>query len=73
MGYTYIFRVQKVWKCTLIAAVLIVSFHLIFISRGIFQLSREERIIAKKLNWLANNASVAPPMHCNREAVSIDT
>jgi uncharacterized membrane protein YciS (DUF1049 family) len=72
MSFNYILRFQKLLKCTLIAAVLIVSFHLTFISRDIFHQNRIEEI-SKKFNWLENNVATVLPKQCNKETVSTDT
>jgi hypothetical protein len=70
MNHTYILRAHRLLKCTLLAAVLIVSFHLIFIARGTFQFNFKARI-SEKLNWLQNNVpTVSKP--CNKETVSKD-
>jgi len=61
---------HKLLKCTLLAAVLIVSFHLIFIARDTFQLNSKARI-SQKLNCLQNNVPISK-LH-NKETVSIDT
>jgi cell division protein FtsL len=71
MSCTYILRLKKLLKCILIVALLIVSFHLTFISRGIFQVNRKEKSISKKLNWLENNVSTVLSKPCNKETVSI--
>jgi cell division protein FtsL len=73
MNYVYISRAQKVAKYTLIAAVLIVSFHLSFTSKDIFQLNRKDRIISKKSNWVENNVSTVQPKKCNTKSVGVDT
>jgi hypothetical protein len=70
MNYIYILRVQKVAKYILIAAVLIVPFHLTFISKDTFQFNKE-RIISKKLNWVQNNVSTVPPKKCYTESVGV--
>jgi hypothetical protein len=73
MNYIYILRAQKAAKYTLIAAVLIVPFHLTFISTDTFHFNRKERIISKKLNGLQNNISTIQPKKCYTESVSVNT
>jgi hypothetical protein len=73
MNYVYILRAQKVAKYTFVAAVLIVSFHLSFTSKDIFQLNRKERIVSKKLNWVENDVSTVQPNKCNTKSVGVDT
>lgn len=73
MNSIYIVRAQKAAKYTLIAAVLIVPFHLAFISKDTFQFDRKDRIISKKLNWLQNNISTVQPKKCYTESVGVNT
>jgi hypothetical protein len=72
MNYIYIVRAQKAAKYTLIAAVLIVPFHLTFISKDTFQFNRKDKIISKKLNWLQNNISIVQSKKCYTESVGVN-